>query len=335
MRRAPGEASVWEVTFEDLVRTSREKGLDARAFTQRRSEFEILLQHVRLPAGRSLEIGCGDGMLTALLAREGKAAVGVDMATPDDLTVSRGMDSPTRLREALGWANLHFLACRAEALAFIDEGFDLVLSSYVLEHVADRAAAIREMKRVACRDARIVALVPAWMERVYAPFQYYPTMIWRTGRSAFRFAAQRIGIAWKPAAVTTVPRPGLPADSVSRQAKPEGIRGKCRKFFRVYHPTFPFPRPHGLYRSSSEELRAHRFNRWKALFEREGLVVERAFATRIAPTCLLEMISAGADRATQDRLAGFVMKRGEGALMRRFAYSYCFVLRRPEASAGS
>jgi hypothetical protein len=109
------------------------------------------------------------------------------------------------------------------------------------------------------------------------------------------------------------------------------MREKIRKFFRVYHPTFPFPRPHGLYRSSSEEMRAHLFGRWKRLFESEGLVVERAFATRVAPTCLLEMISDGADRAVQARLAAFVKRRGGRALTRTFAYSYGFVLRKARA----
>ena len=322
---------MWEVTFEDLVRTSREKGLDARAFTQRRSEFEILFHHVPVPPGRSLEVGCGGGLLTALLAREGKGAVGVDMAAPDDTTHSRGMEGPIRLRDALGAANLHFLGCSAEALAFADERFDLVLSSYVLEHVGDRATAIREMKRVARPDACIVALVPAWMERVYAPFNYYPTMLRGIVRGAFGFLARRLGLARGEALAPVAPRSGRPIGGPATSGGPEGLREKFRKFFRVYHPTFPFPRPHGLYRSSSEELRAHRFGRWKAMFEREGLVVERAFATRVAPTCLLEMISDGVDRGVQGRLVKFVKRRGEGRLARTFAYSYGFVLRKARA----
>ncbi len=322
---------MWGTTFEDLVRISREKGLDARAFVQRRSEFEVLFHHVPIPPGRSLEVGCGGGLLTALLAREGKGGVGVDMAAPDDMTHSRGMDAPMRLHEALGVPSLHFLGCSAEALAFADESFDLVISSYVLEHVGDRAAAVREMKRVARPDARIVALVPAWMERVYAPFNYYPTMVWGIGRGALRFAGRRLGLSGKKTPTAVAPRSGRPIGGGARAGGPEGMRDKLRKFFRVYHPTFPFPRPHGLYRSSSEELRSHRLRRWKGLFEREGLVVERAFATRIAPTCLLEMISDGADRAVQGRLAGFVKRHGEGALTRTFAYSYGFVLRKARA----
>jgi len=319
---------VWESTFEDLRRVAGEKGLDVRAFAQRRAEFEVLFHHVQIPAGRMLEVGCGGGLLTALLAREGKGAVGMDMAAPNHTTHSRGMEAPVRLREALGLANLHFLGCSAEALAFADKSFDLVISSYVLEHVRNRPAAIREMKRVARPGALIVALVPAWMERVYAPFSYYPSMAWGIGRSAVRFAAQRLGMSTDQVPASVAPRSERPIRGRAAGGKPEGMRDKFRKFFWVYHPTFPFPRPHGLYRSSSEELRAHRYGRWKGLFEREGLCIERAFATRIAPTCLLEMLSDGADRAVQGRLAGFVKRRGEGRLTRTFAYSYCFVLRR-------
>jgi SAM-dependent methyltransferase len=297
---------VWETTFEDLERFAQERDLDARPFLQRRSEFEILFHHLKAPAGRSLEVGCGDGFFTALLAR--------------------GLDAPGRLRRALDASNLHFLGCRGEALCFADATFDLVLSSYVLEHVRDRPEAVREMKRVAKEDGVIVALVPSWMERVYAPLRYYPSMIGGILRSGFRFLMQRIGSRRAPAAPSS-PAP-LPDAGGRRGGALEGLREKLQKFFGVYHPTFPFPRPHGFYRSSSEELLAHRFGRWERLFEGEGLVIERAFATRIAPTCLLEMISDGTDRAVQRALAGPLKQHGEGRWMRAAAYSLCFVLRR-------
>ncbi len=317
---------MWETTFEDLERFARKRGLKARAFVQRRSEFEILFHHLKAPAGRSLEVGCGDGFFTALLAREGKLAAGVDMAAPDDQTHSRGLEAPGRLQRALDASNLHFLGCRGEALCFADASFDLVLSSYVLEHVRDRPEAVREMKRVAKEDGVIVALVPSWMERVYAPLRYYPSMIGGILRSGFRFLMQRIKNRRDPAAPSSSTSPEDGGES--QGGSPEGLREKLRKFFGVYHPTFPFPRPHGFYRSSSEELRAHRFGRWQKLFEGEGLVIERAFATRIAPTCLLEMISDGTDRAVQRALAGPLKRYGEGGWMRVAAYSLCFVLRR-------
>ncbi|MDP3936546.1 MAG: class I SAM-dependent methyltransferase [Deltaproteobacteria bacterium] len=317
---------MWEATFEELCSFADGAGLDARSFLQRRAEFEVLFHHVPVPAGSTLEVGCGGGFLTALLAREGKLAVGIDMAAPDDLTHSRGLEAPGRLARTLRAPNLRFLGCSGESLCFNDGSFDLVLSSYVLEHVPDRPRAVREMKRVTRPDGLIIALVPGWMERVYAPFNYYFILIWGTLRSAYRFLAQRIGRA---PARDAAPRPGAEAaGSAAAPAPEEGVGDKIRKFFRVYHPTFPFPRPHGYYRSSSEELRAHRYRRWRRLFEAEGLVVERAFVTRIAPTCLLEMISDGADRAAQGALAGTLRRHGESRWARAVAYSWCFVLRK-------
>ena len=325
---------MWRTSFEDLCRFAQAEGLDARAFVQRRSEFEVLFHHVPVLIGRTLEVGCGGGFLTALLAREGKRAVGVDMVAPDNTTHSRGMDAPASLRNALCATNLDFLGCAGEALCFRDNAFDLVLSSYVLEHVADRPRAIREMKRVARGDALIVALVPSWMERVYAPFRYYPDMVLGIFQSGMRFVLQKLAIARAAAALSTAQRAGAPMNSPGSR---EGMRDKIRKFFRVYHPTFPFPRPHGLYRSSWEELRAHRYGQWASLFEGEGLVIERAFATRMAPTCLLEMISDDADRVVQRALVGMLKRHGERRWCRGLGYSLCFVLRKPEdpRSSGS
>lgn len=317
---------MWEKDFEELCRFANENDLDARSFAQRRSEFEILFHHVSIPPGRSLEVGCGSGFLTALLAREGKLAAGVDMAAPDDLTHSRGLDAPGALKSALGAGNLHFLGSSGEMLCFKDGSFDLVLSSYVLEHIGNRAKAVSEMKRVVRDDGLIVALVPSWMERVYAPISYYHILVWGSLRSGLRFLLRKLGVergGSTPSAAGPLRRPG------ERTAKrDEGIREKISKFFRVYHPTFPFPRPHGYYRSSSEELRAHRYRSWARLFEGEGLVIERAFATRIAPTTALEIISDGADRAVQGAVVGILKRRGEGRWTRFLAYSLCFVLRK-------
>ncbi len=322
---------MWETIFEELCRFANENDLDARSFVQRRSEFEILFHHIPIPPGRSLEVGCGSGFLTALLAREGKLAVGVDMAAPDDLTHSRGLAAPAALKAAMEAPNLHFLGSSGELLSFRDGSFDLVLSSYVLEHIGNRAKAVSEMKRVVRDDGLIVALVPSWMERVYAPVSYYHNLVWGSLRSALRFLLRKLGLAQRGTAPFDAGRNpcGNSFEPGQRpEERDEGIRAKLRKFFRVYHPTFPFPRPHGYYRSSSEELRAHCYRRWARLFEGEGLVIERAFATRITPTTALEIISDGTDRAVQGAFMEMLKRRGEGRWMRFLAYSLCFVLRK-------
>jgi SAM-dependent methyltransferase len=323
--------NVWETTFEDLCRLARDKDLNAREFIQRRSEFKVVFHNVQVPVGRSLEVGCGDGFLTALLAREGKLSAGVEMAAPDLRTYSQGLARPVGLRRALDAPNLYYVGCSGENLCFADGTFDLVLSSYVLEHVGDRPQAIREMKRVAKEDGVIVALVPSWMERIYAPFHYYPAMVWGILRSGLRFLGQRMKALRKEDG--RLPSGSSSPASARRERGREGFGDKLRKFLRVYHQTFPFPSPHGLYRSSSEEMLSHRLGHWAGLFEREGLVIERAFATRLAPTCLLEMISDGADRAVQKSLVGLLKRYGERPCVLAVAYSICVVLRKGSASA--
>ncbi len=319
---------MWETTFDDLCKFAHDSALDARSLRQRRSELELLFHHVPVPESRSLEVGCGGGWLAALLAREGKLAIGVDMAAPDDHTHSRGLEAPGRLARALGASNLQFLGCSGESLCFHDGSFDLVLSSYVLEHIPDRVRAVREMKRVAREDGLIVALVPGWMERVYAPVSYYFTMFRGAIRSAWRFLRQKLDRVHAPG--DRRGRGKGPGAHSPRSGAAEGLGDKFRKFFRVYHPTFPFPRPHGFYRSSSEELRAHRYGRWAKLFEGEGLVIEKAFATRLAPTCILELVSEAADQRSQQALVGILKREGQSRWARTLAYSFCFVLRKED-----
>jgi SAM-dependent methyltransferase len=90
-----------------------------------------------LPCDRFLDAGCGDGrFLAALDADLPEQVVGVDIAQRI-LETARVRLPRAQLRQA----NL-------ESLPFEDEGFDLVLSSQVIEHVLDAPSALRELNRV-------------------------------------------------------------------------------------------------------------------------------------------------------------------------------------------
>ncbi|MBI2526470.1 MAG: methyltransferase domain-containing protein [Candidatus Rokubacteria bacterium] len=86
-----------------------------------------------------LNVGCGTGGFTVIARRAGAAAMGVD-TEPEAVEICR-------LKAAAEGAGGPILAA-AEHLPFSAGAFDLVYCFSTLEHVADAAAAVREMVRV-------------------------------------------------------------------------------------------------------------------------------------------------------------------------------------------
>lgn len=99
------------------------------------------------PGLRVLEVGSGLGILAAEVAAaaDGVEVVGVERS-PEQIAAARG--SPA-VRYVLG---------DAHHLDFPDACFDLVYARYVLEHVADPARVLAEMRRVTRPSGRVAAL---------------------------------------------------------------------------------------------------------------------------------------------------------------------------------
>ncbi len=109
-----------------------------------------------------LDVACGTGVLTRLAAqRVGTAGrvVGVDL-TPGMLDVARSIPAPPG-------ASIEWREAKAEALPLPDESFDLVLCQLGLMFVADRLAAVREMRRVLSSGGRLAINVPGTITRVF------------------------------------------------------------------------------------------------------------------------------------------------------------------------
>jgi ubiquinone/menaquinone biosynthesis C-methylase UbiE len=107
------------------------------------------LDRLRLPAGAAiLDAGCGTGGVLRELARRGDAA-GVDASAESvAIAAERVPDADVRVADA-------------GALAFDDRRFDLVCCLDVIEHVDDDRAVLRELRRVARQDGRLLVTVPA------------------------------------------------------------------------------------------------------------------------------------------------------------------------------
>jgi SAM-dependent methyltransferase len=118
-------------------------------FQGRRAVIWALLRRAGLPAApRVLDAGCGTGRNLLEFGSLGSAE-GVD---PSEDAVAfcrrRGLDNVRR--------------GSLESLPFEEDSFDLLLATDVIEHIDDDEAALRELRRVARPDARLVITVPAY-----------------------------------------------------------------------------------------------------------------------------------------------------------------------------
>jgi ubiquinone/menaquinone biosynthesis C-methylase UbiE len=122
------------------------EGLEPDRFERRRS---FLLGQVRGGA-RALDLGCGAGDFTFALADAGVDAVGADVA---DAALARA-----RARHP----ELQFVRVPFDGpLPFDDCSFELVWAGEVIEHVADTAVWLSEVRRVLTPRGRLLVTTPA------------------------------------------------------------------------------------------------------------------------------------------------------------------------------
>jgi ubiquinone/menaquinone biosynthesis C-methylase UbiE len=98
---------------------------------------------------RVLDLGCGQGDVTAVLAEAGAHPVGVEIA---EAAVSRARRRHPQLRFELAPID--------GPLPFDDNTFDAVWASEVIEHVADTARWLSEVRRVVVPGGRVLITTP-------------------------------------------------------------------------------------------------------------------------------------------------------------------------------
>ncbi len=132
----------------------------ARLFATDKTPFDRIIPFERLAGARVLEIGCGMGLHTELMARAGARVTAIDI-TPAAIEA-------TRKRLALKGLETDVRECDAEHLPFEAGSFDFVWSWGVIHHSANTARVVREIARVASPEgeARIMVYnregISAW-----------------------------------------------------------------------------------------------------------------------------------------------------------------------------
>ena len=113
------------------------------------ARLAFLLEHA--PAGaRVLDVGCAEGRFTSELARAGREAVGIDVAA-EPLRRARERDPGIDVR----------LVDPRGSWPFADVSFDVVWAGEVIEHVADTAGWLSEVRRVLRSGGALVLSTPA------------------------------------------------------------------------------------------------------------------------------------------------------------------------------
>jgi 2-polyprenyl-3-methyl-5-hydroxy-6-metoxy-1,4-benzoquinol methylase len=114
-----------------------------------RARLAFLLD--RVPVGaRVLDVGCGEGWFTSALARAGRDAVGIDVA----------LEPLRRAREREEAIDVRLISTDGQ-WPLEDASFDAVWAGEVIEHVADTAGWLSEVRRVLRSGGVLVLSTPA------------------------------------------------------------------------------------------------------------------------------------------------------------------------------
>lgn len=128
-------------------------------------EREVLARFL-FPHTRILDLGCGTGANLERLLRLNlpfAEYIGMDL-TEEMLGIAR--------RKAQGLTNVKFFQGDIHNLPFTEEEFDLVISTWAFEHLAQPERAAREAVRVLKREGRVVLLfisLPSFPLRLVIP----------------------------------------------------------------------------------------------------------------------------------------------------------------------
>jgi len=148
------------------------------------------------PGERALDVACGTGDLTRLLARAGAGrVVGADFC---DEMLARARAKPPIAESA----PIEYVRADAMDLPFEDAAFDVVTIAFGLRNVADPARAVNEFHRVLRPGGRLVILefdrpaspVLAWLNDLYCRriMPITATLISRDRSGAYRYLPRSV-----------------------------------------------------------------------------------------------------------------------------------------------
>ena len=146
VRRATGRSVPGGIVVGDAARYDAMSRLLAPMFRSIATDVGAAVPN----GARALEVGCGPGRLSILLAERGFDVTGVDL---DPAMVERARANAARSANG-GGRGPSFAVGDVASLAFPDDSFDVVVSTLSMHHWEDPAAGLNEIARVLRPDGR-------------------------------------------------------------------------------------------------------------------------------------------------------------------------------------
>jgi ubiquinone/menaquinone biosynthesis C-methylase UbiE len=111
-------------------------------------EIEMIDRFVDLQEKKVLEIGCGEGRMSKLLAQKSGRFIGID---PDEKSIEKAKSEIP---------NIDFRVGNGEALEFEDASFPVIFFTLSLHHHENSHLALKEAQRVLSKEGRLIILEP-------------------------------------------------------------------------------------------------------------------------------------------------------------------------------
>jgi SAM-dependent methyltransferase len=257
-------------------------------------------------AGNILEIGCGNGFVSAILSGFADEVVATDLSEFDTKTHSLGISKAEELFKKLDIKNAGAVSCSGQALPFRDKAFDVVFCFYTLEHMKDRGSAMREAGRVLKDGGEAVFVIPGFMERIAYPFVYYSEIAVKASRLLF-----------------------MNKDEHGAVHDNEGAAGPARTLWRRFknsYPRFPVPDPHGEYPNYFMELASSLPSAWIGAARKNNLKVKKLFTTMLFPKSVSSVFVGEKSLDLYIKTLRLNKKIGGWPFLKYFGQNLCLVL---------
>lgn len=139
--KTPEEIKKFYSSYSDKIISKRFRSEHPIRKYVHMQQYLGMLNYIR-PGMSILDAGCGEGVLSVLMAKKGARVTGCDISDPN---IQRCKEYANEEGVA---DNTNFLVADLEGLPFSDNKFDLVVSSHVLEHLPDFDKGLSEVMRV-------------------------------------------------------------------------------------------------------------------------------------------------------------------------------------------